>query len=212
MPRVDGLPDPVLVGQIPPGCSGAGTPEDAVDDPAVFPPASAPTRCPIRQQRLQSGPFLVSQVMSVKGVAHTPSAPLDRNLIYQTGPSRPRAHRPRRCPSRTPGAQRPRRSPPGPAVATERPSHQREAITTPGSTTVPITGPTPCTTLHNPQPPPATTIHPSPEPNPNPGPTRPDLGGEDQGAYSCTARPRWLPQVATLREFPTIMGSGRVST
>src|SRR3954469_24962230 len=88
MPVVDGLPVPVLAGQVAPGCTGPGPPEHSVDHLPVIDPSATPAGRTVRQQRLQPGPFGVRQVMSVKRDWSCPSAPPDRNLIQQTGPSR----------------------------------------------------------------------------------------------------------------------------
>src|SRR3954447_26342608 len=66
MSVVDGLPMPVVRGHVAPGQPAAGSPEHSVDHCAVIGPARTPLRFLTGQQRLQSGPFLVGQIMTIE--------------------------------------------------------------------------------------------------------------------------------------------------
>src|SRR4029079_16962206 len=66
MPVVDGLPMPVVRGHVAPGQPAAGSPEHSVDHGAVIGPAPTPLRFLTGQQRLQPGPFLVGQIMTIE--------------------------------------------------------------------------------------------------------------------------------------------------
>src|SRR3954452_13299123 len=66
MPVVEGLPMPVVRGHVAPGQPAAGSPEHSVDHCAVIGPAPTPWRSLTGQQRLQPGPFLVGQIMTIE--------------------------------------------------------------------------------------------------------------------------------------------------
>src|SRR3954447_8445930 len=66
MSVVDGLPMPVVRGHVAPGQPAAGSPEHSVDHCAVIGPAPTPLRFLTGQQRLQPGPFLVGQIMTIE--------------------------------------------------------------------------------------------------------------------------------------------------
>src|SRR6185312_12996083 len=66
MSVVDGLPMPVVRGNVAPGQPAAGSPEHSVDHCAVIGPAPTPLRFLTGQQRLQPGPFLVGQIMTIE--------------------------------------------------------------------------------------------------------------------------------------------------
>src|SRR6185436_368128 len=75
MPVVDGLPRPVVRGYVAPWQSTAGPPEHPVDHGAVIGPPATPLRLLAGQQRLQPGPFLVGQIVSIEhadGLPHPP--------------------------------------------------------------------------------------------------------------------------------------------
>src|SRR6185436_14046795 len=75
MPVVDGLPRTVIRGYVAPRQSAAGPPEHAVDHGAVIGPPATPLRLLAGQQRLQPGPFLVGQIVSIEhadGLPHPP--------------------------------------------------------------------------------------------------------------------------------------------
>src|SRR5438270_7272718 len=84
MPVVDGLPIPIATGQIPPRAASPAPPEHPVDHHPVIRPAPTPRRRAIRQQRLQPGPFLISQIMTIK---HTDDLPDPHQEIHGTRPS-----------------------------------------------------------------------------------------------------------------------------
>src|SRR3954462_5618151 len=66
MPVVDGLPTPERGRYVPPRNATAGPPEHPVEDRAVIGPPPTATRGLVRQQRLQPGPFLVGQIMTMQ--------------------------------------------------------------------------------------------------------------------------------------------------
>src|SRR3954463_15731270 len=66
MPVVDGLPTPERGRHVPPRNATAGPPEHPVEDRAVIGPPPTATRDLVRQQRLQPGPFLVGQIMTMQ--------------------------------------------------------------------------------------------------------------------------------------------------
>src|SRR5215213_1149195 len=75
MPVVDGLPRPVIRGYVAPWQSTAGPPEHPVDHGAVIGPPATPLRLLAGQQRLQPGPFLIGQIVSIEhtdGLPHPP--------------------------------------------------------------------------------------------------------------------------------------------
>src|SRR5215212_7477013 len=75
MPVVDGLPRPVVRGYVAPWQTTAGPPEHPVDHRAVIGPPATPLRLLAGQQRLQPGPFLVGQIVSIEhtdGLPHPP--------------------------------------------------------------------------------------------------------------------------------------------
>ena len=72
MSVVDGLPMPVVRGNVAPGQPAAGSPEHPVDHRTVIGPAPTPLRFLTGQQRLQPGPFLVGQIMTIE---HTDGLP-----------------------------------------------------------------------------------------------------------------------------------------
>src|SRR6185312_491007 len=66
MAVVDGLPMPVVRGNVAPGQPAAGSPEHPVDHRTVIGPAPTSLRFLTGQQRLQPGPFLVGQIMTIE--------------------------------------------------------------------------------------------------------------------------------------------------
>jgi hypothetical protein len=66
MPVVDGLPTPERGRYVPPRNATAGPPEHPVEDRAVIRPPPTATRGLVGQQRLQPGPFLVGQIMTMQ--------------------------------------------------------------------------------------------------------------------------------------------------
>src|SRR6478672_4621720 len=81
MPVVDGLPGPERGRHVPPRDTTAGPPEHPVEHHAVIRPPPTPTRRLIGQQRLQPGPFLVSQIMTMQ---HAPGLPHPTLMIRGT--------------------------------------------------------------------------------------------------------------------------------
>src|SRR3954447_7825269 len=66
MPVVDGLPVPVVRWHVAPRQPAAGPPEHPVDHRPVVGPTTAPLRLLAGQQRLQPGPFLIGQIVSIE--------------------------------------------------------------------------------------------------------------------------------------------------
>src|SRR5215207_10043461 len=66
MPVVDGLPTPERGRHVPPRNATTGPPEHPVEDRAVIGPPPTARRGLVRQQRLQPGPFLVGQIMTMQ--------------------------------------------------------------------------------------------------------------------------------------------------
>src|SRR3954468_15072083 len=66
MPPVQGPEVPVAGGNIPPRRSRPGPPQDPVDHLPVIVPPTSPTRRPVRQQRLQSRPLCISQIVTIE--------------------------------------------------------------------------------------------------------------------------------------------------
>src|SRR4051794_2284608 len=66
MPVVDGLPTPERCRHVPPRDTTAGPPEHPVEHCAVIRPPPTATRGLVRQQRLQTGPLLVGQIMKMQ--------------------------------------------------------------------------------------------------------------------------------------------------
>src|SRR3954449_8407134 len=66
MPVVDGLPVPVVRWHVAPRQPAAGPPEHPVDHRPVIGPTTTPLRLLAGQQRLQPGPFLISQIVSIE--------------------------------------------------------------------------------------------------------------------------------------------------
>src|SRR3954467_15837284 len=66
MPVVDGLPVPVVRGHVAPRQTTAGSPEHPVDHRPVIGPTTTPLRLLAGQQRLQPGPFLIGQIVSIE--------------------------------------------------------------------------------------------------------------------------------------------------
>jgi hypothetical protein len=93
MPVRDGLPASERGRHVPPRNATTGPPEHPVEDRAVIGPPPTATRDLVRQQRLQPGPFLVGQIMTMqhqKDLLHpalkirgTRSSPLHRVHPYQ---------------------------------------------------------------------------------------------------------------------------------
>ncbi len=81
MPVINGLPVPVSTRQVPPRSTTAGSPEHPIDHHAVIGPPATPTRNPIGQQRLQTSPLIIGQIMR---------SSITR--IYRTGPPRFTGH------------------------------------------------------------------------------------------------------------------------
>jgi hypothetical protein len=81
MPVVDGLPGPERGRHVPPRDTTAGPPKHPVEHHAVIHPPPTPTRRLIGQQRLQPGPFLVSQIMTMQ---HAPGLPHPTLMIRGT--------------------------------------------------------------------------------------------------------------------------------
>jgi len=89
MPRVHRLPVPVERRQIPPRRPRPGPPQHPVHHRPVIGPPPTPTRRPIRQQRLQTLPLSVGQIMTIK---HGEDLPHPNIKILQTHPSRASPH------------------------------------------------------------------------------------------------------------------------
>src|SRR3954466_6393660 len=66
MPVVDGLPVPVVRWHVAPRQPAAGPPEHPVDHRPVVGPTTTPLRLLAGQQRLQPGPFLIGQIVSIE--------------------------------------------------------------------------------------------------------------------------------------------------
>src|SRR4051794_32419481 len=66
MPPVQGPEVPVAGWNIPPRRSRPGPPQDPVDHLPVIVPPTSPTRRPVRQQRLQSRPLCISQIVTIE--------------------------------------------------------------------------------------------------------------------------------------------------
>src|SRR3954454_17505103 len=66
MPVVDGLPVPVVRWDVAPRQPAAGPPEHPVDHRPVIGPTTTPLRLLAGQQRLQPGPFLIGQIVSIE--------------------------------------------------------------------------------------------------------------------------------------------------
>src|SRR4051794_18963702 len=66
MPPVQGPKAPVAGGNPPPRRSRPGPPQDPVDHLPVIVPPTSPTRRPVRQQRLQSRPLCISQIVTIE--------------------------------------------------------------------------------------------------------------------------------------------------
>src|SRR3954454_2226011 len=66
MPVVDGLPVPVVPWHVAPRQPAAGPLEPPVDHRPVIGPTTTPLRLLAGQQRLQPGPFLIGQIVSIE--------------------------------------------------------------------------------------------------------------------------------------------------
>jgi len=72
MPVIDGLPVPVLRGQVTPRAARPAPEQDPVDHHAVVIPAATLPRVR-RQQRLQPRPLLIAQIMPIQPIiSHRP--------------------------------------------------------------------------------------------------------------------------------------------
>src|SRR3954451_4042554 len=102
MPPVQGPEVPVAGWNIPPRRSRPGPPQDPVDHLPVIVPPTSPTRRPVRQQRLQSRPLCISQIVTIEHKTGLPGRPVK---IGETRPSTATGNlRPER-PSGTPRCQ-----------------------------------------------------------------------------------------------------------
>ena len=63
---IDRLPVPITRRQVPPGSPSPRSPRHRINHQPVIHPPTTPTRRPIRQQRLQPRPLLMSQIMPIK--------------------------------------------------------------------------------------------------------------------------------------------------
>src|SRR3954471_13411012 len=97
MPVVDGLPRPVVRGYVAPWQSTAGPPEHPVDHGAVIGPPATALRLLAGQQRLQPGPFLVGQIVSIEHTDGLPHPPVKIRGTRSSGPERPVGRRTRRA-------------------------------------------------------------------------------------------------------------------
>src|SRR3954469_15731677 len=84
MPPVQGPEVPVAGWNIPPRRSRPGPPQDPVDHLPVIVPPTSPTRRPVRQQRLQSRPLCISQIVTIEHKTGLPGRPVK---IGETRPS-----------------------------------------------------------------------------------------------------------------------------
>src|SRR3954468_14957075 len=84
MPPVQGPEVPVAGRNIPPRRSRPGPPQDPVDHLPVIVPPTSPTRRPVRQQRLQSRPLCISQIVTIEHKTGLPGRPVK---IGETRPS-----------------------------------------------------------------------------------------------------------------------------
>src|SRR3954454_9228977 len=84
MPPVQGPEVPVTGRNIPPRRSRPGPPQDPLDHLPVIVPPTSPTRRPVRQQRLQSRPLCISQIVTIEHKTGLPGRPVK---IGETRPS-----------------------------------------------------------------------------------------------------------------------------
>ena len=81
MPVVDRLPVPVIGREIPPRRPAPRPPDHPVDHQPVIGPTTTPPRASVGQQRLQSSPFLIGQIMAIQ---HDQDLPHPKATIHGT--------------------------------------------------------------------------------------------------------------------------------